>query len=106
MFGISPFRRFYSLLFMPVIFGVIVLQWLVTDGMTWLSFFMFGLFIASVTMVLYEWLLDREVEKYRHAIDDALIVFEGSAWAKAYWKLGTRKGRLQREIRRRERAGA
>lgn len=106
MFGISPFRRFYSLLFMPVIFGVIVLQWLVTEGMTWETFLMFGLFVASVTMIIYEWMLEDAIDKYRQAIDDGLIVFEGSAWAKAYWKLGTPKARLQKEIRRRERAGA
>ena len=106
MSDISPFHKILNLLYMPVIFGVILVSWLVSDGLNWMSLLMFGLFVSSCTMILYEWMLEKTIKKYQDAIDDGLVMFEGSVWAKTYWKLGTAKARLQREIRRRERAGA
>lgn len=106
MSGISPYRKFFDTLFLPIVMGMILVTSLISDGLTWFTFTMFGLFCMSATIIFNEWVLDKAIEKYRHAIDDGLVMFEGSVWAKAYYKMGTPKARLEREIRRRERAGA
>ena len=85
--------------FFPLFIGVFALNEISNDNIWYAAAFSFVAGLAG-SALFYEYVSNKELKLYQSAIDDALIVFEGSAWAKAYYKLRSDDWKLNRELGR------